>query len=70
MIMYSGGKQERRPESHKPQEVRGKDPQVCTKDLGGERLSVLKGHNHRQRLCSEKDLLASTSSRKTGYQVE
>jgi hypothetical protein len=69
MIMYSGGKQDRSPESHKPQEVRGKDPQVCTKDLGGERLS--KGRTLDKRSCREKkDLSASTSSRKTGYQVE
>jgi hypothetical protein len=47
------------------------DPLECTRDLGGERLSGLKGKCLDEMLNSgERELIESTSSRKTGHQVK
>ena len=41
----------------------------CTRDLGGERLSGLKGTLDEMSYSGERELVESTSSRKTRHQV-
>ena len=45
------------------------DPLVCTRDLGGERLSGLKGRNIRMQDSRERERIEPTSSRKTRHKV-
>ena len=45
------------------------DPPECTRDLGGERLSGLKGTLDEMPDSRERELIELTSSRKTGHQV-
>jgi hypothetical protein len=49
----------------------GEDALECTRDLGAERLSGLKGRAFDEiPYRGERELVESTSSRKTGHQVE
>ena len=53
----------------------GGDPLECTRDLGGERLSGIKGRSKGHFILDEmldsreRELIELTSSRKTGHQV-
>jgi hypothetical protein len=56
--------------NRQPQEIGGwGDPPKCTRDLGGEKLSGLKGTLDEMPYIEEMELVEPTSSRKTGQQV-
>jgi hypothetical protein len=58
--------------NRQPQDIRGwRDPPECTRDLGDERLSGLKGVGGLDEMpySRERELIEPTSSRKTEHQV-
>jgi len=70
-IKTEGLRASRKNGNRQPKEDWGwKDPTECTRDLGGEKLSGLKeGILDEMSYSMEKELVESTSSRKTGHQM-